>query len=526
MRLVGILCCVLASVNWQHAWARWTMASMAAAALTTWGGIAAANAPTLAEMDQYVAQMAAQDLEILDKLKPRQIWVAPDGRPMNTGAKDSPIDLKTACTNSRLVQCGTIVWIGAGNYEVGDLKPSGICGTREMPIIFRAIPGARATVIGQISSTKGCDHIWWWGVEITGPLGSGVETRNGGEGLKFINLFIHDKHSVEPPRERKPSAMGIGGWDTGNDHEFYGNIVFRNGWNTLDHGFYSQNTAAHTAKRYVDNIVFENTGEGFQIYGSTPVLRNIYFEGNAAFCTGLVPYAPEMAREPQMNVLIGGSRNPLTCVIVRNNCSYHPSPAAKRGVDIGYPGKPNSQLLIENNYFTGGSHAMELKNIAEATVRNNIFWSPSGMVSVTFAPADAIEKAGLPPAKVIFENNTYIDNGTFSLAALQATPKSGQTDKVQPGKNGRPAMVYLFKRVNRYEPNRVHLILYNWPQMNQVNLDLGDVLKLGQKFRIVEVHDIWSAPALERAYDGKPVMFKPSGAYAPEFGCYLLFREI
>jgi hypothetical protein len=501
------------------------MAAVAGAALTA-GRIAVADTPTLAEMDQYVAHMAAQDLEILKQLKPRQIWVAPDGRPGNTGAKDSPIDLKSACANNQLVPPGTIVWIGAGNYEMGDLRPKGICGTREKPIIFRALPGARATVVGQISSQKGCDHIWWWRVEVTGPIGSGVETRDGGEGIKFINLFIHDKHSVQPPAEKEPSAMGIGGWDTGSDHEFYGNIVFRNGWNSLDHGFYSQNTAAHTAKRYVDNLVFENTGEGFQIYGSAPFLRNIYFEGNAAFCTGFVPYAPQAAKEPEMNILIGGTRNPLTCAIVRNNCSYHPSLAAKRGVDIGYRGRPNSQILIENNYFTGGSSAMDLKNVAEATVRHNIFWSPSGMVSVTFAPAEVIDQAGLPPAKVVFENNTYIDNGRFSLPTLQAATKSGQTDKVLPGKHGRPAEVYVFKRVNRYEPDRVHLALYNWPKTDTVALDLGEVLMAGQKFRIVEVHDIWGAPALAGTYGGKPIIFKPAGAYAPEFGCYLLFREM
>ena len=487
--------------------------------------MAVADTPTLAEMDRYVAQMAAQDLEILAKLKPRQVWVSPDGRPRNTGAKDAPIDLKTACTSKKLVPPGTIVWIGAGNYEMGDLKPEGICGTREKPVIFRAVPGARATVMGQISSNKGCDHIWWWGVEVTGPFGSGVETRDGGDGLKFINLVIHDKHSVQPPAKKEPSAMGVAGWDTGSDHEFYGNIVFRNGWNSLDHGFYSQNTAAHTAKRYVDNVVFENTGEGFQIYGSAPFLRNIYFEGNAAFCTGLVPYAPELAREPEMNILIGGSKHPLTCAIIRNNCTYHPSLAAKRGVDIGYRGNPNSQLLIESNYFTGGSSAMELKNVAEATVRNNTFWSPGGMVSVTVAPAEVIEKAGLPPARVVFENNTYLDNGRFSLATLHATTKSGQTDKLRPGRNGRPAEVYVFKRVNRYEPDRVHLVLYNWPKMDTVALDLGDVLKTGQKFRIVEVHDIWGAPALAGTYDGRPIRFQPSGPYGPEFGCYLLFRE-
>jgi hypothetical protein len=488
-----------------------------------WGaGAARADTPTVAEMDQYVAKMAAEDLAILKAVKFREVWVAPDGKAGNSGAKDSPVDLPTAYTNSTLVTPGTVVWIAGGTYELGDLKPAGVCGTRQKPILYRAVPGARATLNAQIRSKSGCDHIWWWGVEVTGPVGSGVETHDGGDGLKFINMFIHDKHSAAPPAERKPSAMGVGGWDTGDDHEFYGNIVFRNGWNTLDHGFYSQNTAAHTAKRYVDNLVFENVGLGFQIYGSTPVLRNIYVEGNAAFATTLAPHVPDLASQPQQNIIIGGHK-PLTCVIVRANCTYHPSAASKRGVDIGYTGKPNRQILVEGNYFMCGRSAFELHGVAEATVRNNTFWAPAGMVDVTFAPPDAAA-AGAAADRVVFEKNTYIDNGQFKLPAFQAVIKSGQTDRLAQGADGRPGERYVFKRVNRYEPQRVHLVVYNWPKTPTVPLDLADVLERGEKFRIVEVHDLWAKPVLEGTYEGRPVEMTPSGPYAPEFACYVLFR--
>lgn len=514
--------------GWRLSAWRWATGAAVAVALAAGGRAALADSPTVEEMDKYVAQMAAQDLQILKNTQFRQLWTAPHGKPTNTGAKNSPLDLRTAYTSPGRVTPGTVVWITAGTYDLGNLKPSDICGTREKPIIFRAVPGARATLNAQVWSKRGCNHIWWWGVEVTGPVGSGVQTREGGDGIKFINLFLHDKHSVQSPATRMPSAMGIGGWDTGNDHEFYGNIVFRNGWNTLDHGFYSQNTGAHTTKRYVDNLVFENTGLGFQIYGSGPVLRNIYFEGNVAFATGLQPQAPGIAREPQMNILVGGSK-PLTCVIVRDSCTYHPSLASKRGVDIGYKGKFNSRILVENNYFTGGRNAMELKNVADTLVRNNTFWAPGGMVTVSLGSPDEAKtedavKAGAREGKVIFEHNTYIDNGKFDLAQLRAATKSGQTDKVVPGANGRPNQVFVFKRVNRYEPERIHLAVYNWPKAASVAFDLADVLKPGQTFRIVEVHNLWGEPALAGVYDGKPVNFKPTGPYAPEFGCYVLSR--
>jgi hypothetical protein len=229
-----------------------------------------------------------------------------------------------------------------------------------------------------------------------------------------------------------------------------------------------------------------------------------------------------------MNILVGGSK-PLTCVIVRDSCTYHPSLASKRGVDIGYKGKFNSRILVENNYFTGGRNAMELKNVADTLVRNNTFWAPGGMVTVSLGSPDEAKtedavKAGAREGKVIFEHNTYIDNGKFDLAQLRAATKSGQTDKVVPGANGRPNQVFVFKRVNRYEPERIHLAVYNWPKAASVAFDLADVLKPGQTFRIVEVHNLWGEPALAGVYDGKPVNFKPTGPYAPEFGCYVLSR--
>lgn len=539
---------------------RWALAAAAATVLAAGGRAVMADTPTAAEMDSYVGKMAAQDLEILKNLKPREIWVAPDGKPSNSGAKDSPVDLKTAYTTPSLVTPGTLVWITAGRYDCGpvELKPSGICGTRERPILFRAVPGARVTLNATVHSGKGCDHIWWWGVEITGGTnGSGVVTREGGDGLKFINLVIHDKRVVPPPSARQPTVMGVEGWDCGNDHEFYGNVVYRNGEFTQDHGFYSQNEVEHTAKRYVDNVVFENRGQGFQIYGSAPTLRNIYMEGNIAFCTGF-PGAPD----PRMNILIGGEKNPTTCVIVRNNCTYHFSPAAKRGVDIGYRAGPNTQIRIENNYFTGGANAMELNKVAEAVVRGNTFWSPHGMVTLTTAaPPKPVEKIKLPdlsesfanaevapkhkpepagldleppvkppsvePAKpaIVFEDNTYIGNGRFDLDEFRKETRTGQSDRLVAGKDGRPTGLHVFKRVNRYDPDRIHLAVYNWSKAETVALDLSDVLEKGDKFRVVEVHDLWATPALEGIYQGRPVDFKLSGAYAPEFGCYVLFRD-
>ena len=454
-----------------------------------------------------------------------------------------------------LVGPGTIVWLTAGRYDIGsDMYNQTICGERERPIIFRAaeapgsVPGiVRATINGLLYSTTGSDHVWWWGVEVTahGAESGGVITTKGpvggGNDCKMINLFVHDNYpGAKPPSPKVPTAMGFGGGDDQDDLEYYGNCVFRNGWTNLDHGFYNQVTAGHTPKRWVDNIVFENAGEGFQLYGTAPTLRNIYFEGNIAFATSLLDR--NKALVPQWNILIGGGTprknrkivilsrfaccrlaNPkritisVTCVIVRDSFTYHPSKMEKAGIEIGYHNVNNSQILVEGNYFTGGANAMEMRSMCEnVTVRNNTFWTEDdGMVAVSTAP----------PAKLRFEHNRYIDNGHFDLKQFRASINSGETDSLVPGKANRPADNAVFLRVNRFEKRRVHLVVYNWRLSTTVDLDLSGVLQQGQRYHIVEVHDLWGAPVLSGTYDGKPVALSWQGHYAPEFGAFILFRE-
>lgn len=442
---------------------------------------------------------------------------------------------------------GTVVWLASGRYETGNLAlGEGIRGTRAEPVIYRSEPGGRATIAGQIQVKN--DHIWLWGLEIAGPPESGVSVL-GGDGIKVINCVIHDKGAAQLPVERKPSGQGIGGWDVGNDHEFYGNILYHNGWTTLDHGIYSQNQAKHTVKRYVDNIVFENAGFGLHLYGSDPYLDGLYVEGNCCFATGLMPRHPN---PPQVNILIGGM-NRLANVIVRGNCTYHPSATSKRGVDIGYSGSPNRDILIENNYFTGGSHAMELKGVSDAVVRSNQFWAPRGtIVMQTVArpgpkpiPASELPKLGDEldvlgkismeeepaeterPSKpvVIWEHNTYLDNGAFDLAAWRERSGSGATDRFGSGTAGRPADVFVFTRINRYEPDRVHLAIFNWPRTDAVAIPLDDVLQNGQSFRLMDPRDLWGKPVAAGTYSGSAIRVSLTGPYAPEFACYILFRK-
>jgi hypothetical protein len=139
-----------------------------------------------------------------------------------------------------------------------------------------------------------------------------------------------------------------------------------------------------------------------------------------------------------------------------------------------------------------------------------------------------------PPSTAIrFEGNRYIDNGHFNITTVRASILgSGHTDSVVPSSGGRPAENRVFMRVNRYEPERVHLIVYNWRKSAVVQLDLSAVLKSGQQYKIVEVHNIWGEPVAAGVYKNAAMvgltMARQWGNTTGdgEFGCFVLFREV
>jgi len=62
-------------------------------------------------------------------------------------------------------------------------------------------------------------------------------------------------------------------------------------------------------------------------------------------------------------------------------------------------------------------------------------------------------------------------------------------------------------RPNRHEPGRAHVTVLNLEMLPVVEVDLSQVLKSGQKFRIVSVKDFYGASLVTGVYDGRAVRF-------------------
>jgi parallel beta-helix repeat protein len=174
----------------------------------------------------------------------KEYYVAPDGKPENTGVKDSPWDLASVLGGKQPVAPGDVVWLRGGTYGQGGrtIFYSTLKGTEERPIFIRQYPGERATIDGGIQADDA--WIWFWGFEITNS--SLVRASVGGAGIEHGNYAATDDESI-------------------------GNLVYRIGvgrnCNTV-HGIYHSQLRG----RILNNIVYLADGWGIHLWHAAQYL--------------------------------------------------------------------------------------------------------------------------------------------------------------------------------------------------------------------------------------------------------------
>jgi FlaA1/EpsC-like NDP-sugar epimerase len=420
-----------------------------------------------------------------------EYFVSPQGLPTNDGSQAKPLDLATVLAKQSPVQPGQKIWLRGGTYQGAFI--SDVEGSAAAPIVVRNYQGERAILDGSnadaqqhgiVLQVTGA-HTWFWGLEVTfssptRTTSTTASTPNGvyaneSNDVKFINMIVHDM-----------PGQGFGVWAESVNVELFGNIVYYNGTNDLDHGIYAQNQ--NETKRIEDNIIFQQASHGLHAYGSSNAyLDHLFVAGNVFFNNGL------LLGDPQRNILIGGGRiaHDLT---LRDNYTYFPPAGGRGSNNIGYAA-----------------------GCADTTITGNAFVGPNALTLVNCTPAltdnvfvGSLEPPNLPAS---YANNVY----------LPSLPTSDPRVVVRP---------------NRYEPGRAHVIVYNWDLATQISIDLSPSgLRAGQAFEIRDVQALFDAPVLTATYTGAPVMLPMTGLRtatpvwnkavpprhtAPEFGVYLV----
>jgi hypothetical protein len=467
-------------------------------------------------------------------------YVAPSGRALATGTINDPWDLQTALSQPKVVSPGDTIWLRGGLYA--GVFESSLKGEPNRPIIVRAFSGERATIdTGTAASGAGLfvrgSDCWYWGIEIMSSYPNRASAEKGsapsdlkrvpgvvvhGPRTKFINMVVHD------------TAGGYGFWTPAEDSEIYGNVLFYNGWSAPDrghgHGIYSQNKSGK--KRIEDTISFSNFGMGIRAYGSGDAfVNNIEFVGNVSFNAGILYGSPPRRWS---NFFVTGGKGAQD-ILFDSNYSYH-RPGENQGQSsLGWVFSQTEQNVVaRNNYWIGGSPAIEVWNWNDVTFQGNVAYSEGGLVFVLNHLSEQDR------SKYHLDGNTYYGSDLMRLNGKNSRWSQWQQitglDTNSTHHPGRPKGSWVFVRPNKYEHGRANVIIYNWDLRDQVAVDLSNVLTKGQNYEIVDAQNFYGTnPVLKGTYEGgsisvpmkgltvaSPVGLPQPQHTAPEFGVFVV----
>ncbi|MDB6121122.1 MAG: hypothetical protein JWQ71_115 [Pedosphaera sp.] len=435
-----------------------------------------------------------------------EFYASPSGSSSGNGSKLQPWDLQTALNQPASVHPGDTIWLRGGIHRLSNRPTkfiSRLAGASGLPITVRQSEGERATVDGNIMQTTG-GWVNYWGFEImnsqqfgNGISPSRVSSQSGSfpttwyinyngntndfvvsgfdlhaPNIKLINLVVHDN-----------IGGGIGVNSAAGNTEFYGSLSYYNGWEGPDrghgHGIYGQNQEP-TVKHIEDCFAFGNFALGMQATGNGPgpVADNFYIEGNAFFLNG------SLAATHQQNLLVGPFQGVAKNPVIRSNYIYD-TMGSSSDFNLGN----SAGAIVEGNYFqTSGMFASN----ASLTVVGNTF------VSGTLG----LDQCSYP-------SNSYL-----------ATP---------------PTLNVVVVRPNKYELGRANIIVYNWENLNSVEVSVDQILPIDTPFEVRNAQDFYGPPVIQDLYTGGPLVLPMTGltvaqpvgiaappASGPEFNAFVL----
>jgi hypothetical protein len=399
------------------------------------------------------------------------------------GSIGSPWSIGTLCGGSSQAQPGDTVWLRGGNYGSGGSSTINcqLNGSSSAPIIVRAYPGERATILGGLGIYS--NYVWYWGIEIqnsftrsTSECGSfpsikppdGVFFSQGATGNKFINMIIHDV------------ANGISDQQEAIGTEDYGNLLYNIGWaSSCDrghgHALYLQNNGS-AVKLVQDNLGWNSFDIGMQAYSGAASVSNIWFVGNAFWNNGL----PGGHRVD--NMYIGDSATPKQNILIQDSVMYNPLDASSGETGYNEANSGSSiDITLKNNYWIGASPTgyvtLLMTGWQTTNVTGNMFVGPLSVSGI---------------GSYNWSGNSY----------YKSSPPSG-ADGGSPVSGSYPTGVRVVVRPNKYEQGRAHIIVMNFDKASTVNVDLsGTGLTSGQSYEIRDAQNFWGGAVATGTYNG------------------------
>jgi len=440
--------------------------------------------------------------------------------------------MATALRHPKSVRPNDTIWLRGGTYN--GAFTSTLNGTRDAPITVRQYPGERAILDGSsgtgVTLTINGSWTWFQGFEVmssskirqTNAAGSTPSDINKtavfvfGPNTKLINLIVHD------------TGDGVGFWTTAIDAELYGNIIFSTGWAGPDrghgHAIYAQNDTG--LKLIRDNILFNQFGYNMHIYGTGRAkLKNFRLQGNISF---------------NGTFLIGGGSPAENISLIENHFYGNGSP-----IQLYYSTLQNRELSLFRNVFAAPVYAFWWDHV---TALGNTFYRPGGGATLDFRligearPSDHLFDRNIYPVKSTGQLIMGITGGPFparkdfTLAGLREMGFESN-GKLLLLPEGKPAKPDVFVRPNEYDSSRAHIVVYNWPRQDTVDVDLSAMnLQPGDAYELRNAQN-YLTEGLKATYSGHSIRVPMTGwtiatpvgldkplapSTFPEFGVFVL----
>ncbi len=425
-------------------------------------------------------------------------YVSPSGRASGVGNISDPLDIVTALSGVR-TKPGDTVWLRGGVYK-GHFS-SYVKGSASYPVKVRAYPNERVVIDGSLTINGA--YAWYMGFEVTNTYPDVLPRPDSGvvilgPNVKCINLVVY-----------RCVANGIGFWKSATDAEIYGCLIFDNGYQGSDrwhgHGIYMQNETGW--KRVRETIITRQKNYSLHVYGESPFLRNMLFEGNVVFESG--------------NNLFGGAKNPTTDIIFRTNFLYGVRTA------FGYWAKGNLRLTIENNRFVTPltTQPLQIVNWDNYSVKNNLVYGPYG--HVWLQKPDYISSYTHIWSKNIYvstssrQNTLGVDNCWQTFSGWKSNINSDFDSTWKQGVSS--GMIFL--RRNYYDSKRANLIIYNLAKQDFAYVNLSSTFALGRQYEIRDVRNYFGPPVATGTVTSSAIaipMRDPAGTGNREFNCYIV----
>jgi hypothetical protein len=325
---------------------------------------------------------------------------------------------------------------------------------------------------------------------------------SGGDHCEYHNLILYNVND-----------NGIESWWQNKEAVISGCIIYNCGWHAPDrghgHGIYMQNFKKVGYKNVRKNIIFNSNAFNHKIYGQSGAMNNVNVTDNIYFNAGY----PSNYQEA-LSFLAGGGGGSPTNITFKRNYIYQDSTNLAGGVRFGYEGN-NFGFAVEDNIVQASTHNYFTLSLTkwcgdEGSFKNNIL-SSKGCMLFYLSPLDTTCSE-----KIDWDYNTYYymqEHDIFwkydFLYCRDSTKADwdfwrkyrSEWDVHSTFTNGEIDLDYTRVIPNDYEKGRANIVIYNNSKLSYVDVDVSEVLSVGDTFYLYDVENIWE-PLLTGIYDG------------------------